>query len=107
MLFQSGIKFQSLVEFWEYLPNEERLIVDYLRQIVIANLPSTFKEKISYNVPFYYGNKRICSIWPAAIPRGGIKKGVLFGFCYGNKLQDTENYLTHGTNKQVYYKIFH
>jgi len=38
---------------------------------------------------------------------GGIKKGVLFGFCYGNKLKDQNNYLTHGTNKQVFYKIFH
>ncbi len=61
---------------------------------------------MAYNVPFIYGNKGICIIWPASIPRGGIKKGVLLGFWYGCKLKDEDNYLTHGTNKQVFYKIF-
>ena len=64
------------------------------------------KEKISYNVPFFYGRKGICIVWPAAIPRGGIKEGVLLGFWHGNKLIDSENYLTHGSNKQIFYKIF-
>lgn len=106
MSFQHGIKFNSLVEFWDWLPEEERMIVDVLRQIVIGNLPKNCKEKLSYNVPFYYGKRRICLIWPSSIPWGGIKTGVLFGFCQGNKLADRSGYLTHGTNKQVYYRIF-
>lgn len=106
MSFQKGIKFQSLVEFWEYLPEDESLIVDHLRQIVLKTLPRTCKEKLSYNVLYYYGKRRICLIWPGSIPWGGIRSGVLFGFCYGNKLKDVDGYLTHGTNKQVYYKIF-
>jgi hypothetical protein len=40
------------------------------------------------------------------VPWGGFSDGVLFGFCQGNKLKDPANYLTHGTNKKVYYKIF-
>ena len=36
-----------------------------------------------------------------------IKKGVLLGFWYGNKLNDVNGYLTHGTNKQIFYKIYH
>jgi hypothetical protein len=56
-------------------------------------------------VPFFYGNKGICIIWPATIPRGGIKTGVLLGFWQGNKLNDGHNYLTKGTNKKVYYKV--
>jgi hypothetical protein len=64
------------------------------------------KEKISYNVPFFSGKKGICIIWPSTIPRGGIKNGVLLGFWYGNKLKDTDHYLVHGTNKQVFYKIY-
>jgi len=88
------------------LPEEERIIVDVLRQIISENLPGYCKEKISYNVPFFYGNKSICLVWPATIPRGGIKEGVLLGFWYGNRLKDPDNYLTHGTNKQVFYKIF-
>ena len=45
-------------------------------------------------------------IWPAGIPRGGIKKGVLLGFCYGYKLKDPDQYLLHGTNKRVFYKVY-
>jgi hypothetical protein len=77
-----------------------------LREIIKGQLPANCKEKISYNVPFFYGNKGICIIWPSTVPRGGIKKGVLLGFWYGNRLADTGNYLTHGTNKQIFYKIF-
>jgi hypothetical protein len=94
------------MQLYELLPENERIITDMLRQIVKENLPASCKEKISYNVPFFRGNKGICIIWPATIPGGGIKKGVLLGFWYGNKLKDTENYLTHGTNKQIFYKIF-
>jgi len=46
-------------------------------------------------------------VWPSAIPRGGIKKGVLLGFWYGNRLNDVNGYLSRGTNKQIFYKIFH
>lgn len=38
---------------------------------------------------------------------GWYKKGVLLGFWYGNRLKDTGHYLTHGTNKQIFYKIFY
>jgi hypothetical protein len=107
MSFQKGLKFTSLVEFWDYIPEEERIIVDVLRQIILENLPSYCVEKLTYNVPFYYGNRRICLIWPAAVPWGGINKGVLLGFCQGHLLEDKDGYLSHGTNKQVFYKIFH
>lgn len=102
----SSLKIKSIVQLYEMLPENERIIVDVLRQIVYENLPDYCKEKISYNVPFFYGKKGICIIWPATVPRGGIKQGVLFGFWYGNRLIDADNYLTHGTNKQIFYKIF-
>ena len=100
------LKIKSLLHLYEILPEEERIIVDVLRQIIKESLPDYCKEKISYNVPFFYGNKGICIIWPSTIPRGGIKKGVLLGFWYGYKLKDPDQYLTHGTNKQIFYKIF-
>jgi len=80
--------------------------VDVLREIIRESLPPNCSEKISYNVPFFYGNRGICIIWPSTIPRGGIKKGVLLGFWYGNRLNDIDNFLTHGTNKQIFYKIY-
>ena len=103
----ASIKIRSLVHLYEVLPGHERIIVDVLRQIIIENLPGSFKEKLSFNVPFFYGKKGICIIWPSTIPRGGIKEGVLLGFWYGNKINDGDKYLTHGTNKQIFYKIFY
>lgn len=94
------------MQLYEAIPVHERIMVDVLRQIITATLPSYCKEKIAYNVPFFYGHKGICIIWPASIPRGGIRQGVLLGFWHGNKLADKEKYLTHGSNKQVFYKIF-
>ena len=107
MQVKDFIKIKSLVQLYELLSENERIILDVLRQIIKENIPSTFKEKISYNVPFFYGRKGICIVWPSSIPRGGIKLGVLLGFWYGNKLKDVDNYLRHGTNKQIFYKIFY
>ena len=99
-------KINSLVQLFTILPENERIIVDVLRQIVIENLPSYCKEKMSFNVPFFYGGKGICIIWPSTVPRGGISEGVLLGFWQGNKLNDVDHYLTHGTNRKVFYKIY-
>ena len=101
-----SFRIKSLVQLFDILPEHEKIIVDVLRQIVIENLPAYCKEKISYNVPFFYGRKGICIIWPSTIPRGGIKEGVLLGFWQGNKLNDVDNFLTRGTNKKVFYKIY-
>jgi hypothetical protein len=101
-----GYKITSLPELYDLLPEEERIIVDILRQIVKETLPAYCREKISYSVPFFYGHKGICIIWPSTVPRGGIKKGVLIGFWYGCKLEDVDNYLKHGSNKQIFYKIY-
>ena len=106
MAFQNGIKFKSMLEFWEHLPEDQRILTDVLRQIVLETLPPYCKEKLTYNVPFYYGKRRICLIWPASVPWGGISSGVLFGFCQGPKISDKQRYLIHGNNKQIFYKIF-
>ena len=100
------MKPNTLVQLYELLPENERIIVDVLRQIIIENLPPECKEKISYSVPFFYRNRGLCIVWPATVPRGGIKEGVLLGFWYGNQLNDVDHYLTHGTNKQIFYKIY-
>jgi len=99
-------KITSVLQLYELLPENERLVTDVLRQIINENLPASCKEKISFNVPFFYGKKGICIVWPATIPRGGIKKGVLLGFWYGSRLPDIDHYLTQGTNRRVFYKIY-
>jgi hypothetical protein len=100
------MKHQFVLDLLDFLPENERIMVDILRQIVLENLPSHCNEKISYNVPYYYGKRGICIIWPSTIPRGGIKEGVLLGFWYGSKLKDEDGYLDHGTNKRILYKIY-
>lgn len=100
------MKIQHIHQLLKILPEDEWIILDVLRNIVKSKLPEYCKEKISYNVPYFYGNKGICIIWPASIPRGGIKSGVLLGFSHGNRLNDEDNYLTRGTNKRVFYKIY-
>lgn len=100
------MKIKSLLELNDRLTENEQVILDVLRQIITENLPAYCKEKISYNVPYFYGNKGICIVWPASIPRGGIKEGVLFGFWQGYLLEDEDRYLTHGTNKKIFYKIY-
>ena len=99
-------KIRSLLQLYELLSEDERIMVDVLRQIIIENLPSYCREKLAFNVPYFYGHRGICIVWPASIPRGGIKQGVLLGFWQGNKLNDADNYLTHGTNRKIFYKIF-
>ena len=100
------MKIRNLVHLLSILPEDERIMVDVLRQIIAETLPDYCREKISFNVPFFYGNKGICIIWPSTVPSGGIKNGVLLGFWYGSRLKDTDGLLTRGTNKQVYYKIY-
>lgn len=98
-------KFHSLLQLYEHLPDHERIITDVLRQLIIYHLPKDHKEKLAFNVPCFYGKKRICIIWPASVPGGGVKEGVLLGFSQGYKLKDRHKYLEHGTNKRLYYKI--
>ncbi|MBK8610772.1 MAG: DUF1801 domain-containing protein [Chitinophagaceae bacterium] len=106
MALINHIKIKSVLDVYDVIPEHERIMVDVLRGIILAQLPHYCKEKISFNVPYFYGNKGICIVWPAGIPRGGIKQGVLLGFWYGNRLADVDHYLTHGSNKQIFYRIF-
>jgi hypothetical protein len=46
-----------MVDLYGLLPQNERIIVDVLRQLIIDHLPAYCKEKISYNVPFFMGKK--------------------------------------------------
>lgn len=69
MKISSSLKIKSILHLYQMLPDEERIIVDVLRQLITENLPAYAREKISYNVPFFYGNKGICIIWPSTIPR--------------------------------------
>jgi len=99
-------KIISILQLMDRLPENERLTVDVLRQIIIQNLPSQCKEKLAFNVPFFYGKRGICIVWPSTIPGGGIKQGVLLGFWQGRRLNDGDGFLVRSTNKKIFYRIF-
>lgn len=99
------IRFNSIDEFLDSLPEEELKIVSLLRRIIFDCIPDV-KEKLSYNVPYYYRHSRICFIWPASVPWGNLKKGVAIGFCKGGELIDEFNYLEKGDRKHVRRRLF-
>ncbi|MDR8391690.1 DUF1801 domain-containing protein [Aliifodinibius sp. S!AR15-10] len=98
-------KFRSVAEMLDFIPGRERKIVEYLRALVFECIPEC-EEKLAYNVPFYYRHSRICYIWPASVPWGGIKEGVAIGFCRGHMLRDDMQYLEQGDRKEVCTKTF-
>lgn len=98
--------FRNVNDFLDALPENELKLVEALRSLVFECLPDA-KEKLSYNVPYYYRFSRICFIWPGSVPWGKtIKEGVEFGFCKGHLLSDA-SYLDKGQRKEVFLKTFY
>lgn len=100
------VNFKSVDEMMDYLPEDQYLISQRLRQIVLDNVPGV-QEKLSYNIPFYKLHTNICYFWPGCIPWGNVTiEGVNFGFSNAYLMQDENNYLYRGKRKQVYTKEF-
>lgn len=98
--------FRTVDELLDFLPIEEKEIVIVLRRLILSSLPHV-KEKLSYQVPFYYGKSRICFIWPGSVPWGSSTfQGVQLGFCRGYLLKDEDRSLDRGNRKQVSTKTF-
>ncbi len=100
--FQKGISFSNVDDFLEYITDHERKIVDRLRKIIFDCMPDC-KEKLAYNTPFYYLNKRVLYIWPSSVPWGGIKEKdvVVLGFCKGQYITDETGYLNKNGRKEI------
>ena len=92
--------FSHLGQFLDCLPEEEREVVLFFRDIILKMAPLA-KEKLSYNVPFYSLNKRFCYIWPSSVPWGGNSAGVALGFTMGDQIIDDFGLLKSGNRKHV------
>lgn len=97
---------RNVEDFIDELPNDERLITQRLRLLILDADPR-IKEKLSYGVPYFSRHRRLFFLWPASKP--GLKKEsnrplskVTMGFCYGNLLSDEEGVLLRDGRKQVY-----
>lgn len=95
------IKFRSLDDFWNALPEDQLQTAQFLRDLIFTCIPEV-QEKLSYNVPFYKRRKNICFIWPAAIPWGKVPEGrVQLGFTNGHLLDDPESLLEKSDRKNL------
>ncbi len=92
-----------LEELFELSPQEFE-IAKKLRSLIKEVMPEAC-EKLSYNVPYYSLNRRVCFLWPSIIPKGA-KEGVQLGFCYGNRMDDPYEILEKGNRAQVHVMTF-
>ena len=100
------VKFHSVEEFLNFLPENELQLVNHLRNLIFQCLPHP-TEKLLYNVPFYLQKSRICFIWPSSVPWGNVEMdGVQLGFPNGYRMRDELDFLEKGNRKQVYTKTF-
>jgi hypothetical protein len=91
---------ENVEDFILNLPSDERAIASMLRTLIYETDPR-FREKLSYGVPYYSRNRRVCFIWPASAPQGPKMARVSFGFCF-DMLSSERNILLSEGRKQVY-----
>ena len=86
-------------QFYFNLPATEQALVSELRDLVLS-CSSDFREKMSYNVPYYFRHSRVCFIWPASV-KYGPKVGVWLGLCRGAWLSNEQNLIHMDNRKEV------
>ena len=104
-MLSGGLRFSHVVELLDFLPHDERMLTEQLRELVIGEAPE-LTERISFNVPFYKGHRDVCFLWPASVLWGKRKtyEGVRFGLTYGALVPGCEPYLQRGARKQVLWR---
>jgi hypothetical protein len=102
-----SVKFQTIDNFLDYLPDDELKIVEFLRALILRTMPEA-EERLAYNVPYYRLRANVCFLWPASVLWGKKKtyKGVRLGFVRGYLMEDSALYLQKGDRKQVYWRDF-
>lgn len=104
-ILSGGIRFATAQELLDFLPADERGLMERLREFIISEAPE-LTERLSFNILAYKGRRDVCFIWPASVLWGGRKtyEGVRFGFSHADLLSDPSNYLERGGRKQVYWR---
>jgi hypothetical protein len=106
-MLAGGLRFATVQELLDFLPQDERALTDELRELIVSEAPE-LRERLSFNVPFYKGYRDVCFIWPASVLWGKTKTyaGVRFGLSYGSLVPGCEPYLQRGGRKQVCWRDF-
>ncbi|MCB9261858.1 MAG: DUF1801 domain-containing protein [Flavobacteriales bacterium] len=102
-----NVRFKTLEEFFDYLPPDELKISRFLYELTQDCLPFS-TNKLSFNVPYFYGHRAICFIWPGSVLWGKKRtyKGVRFGLTSGHLLNDETQYFKLESRKFVSYRDF-
>ena len=90
----------DIEDFMITLPKSERLITQRLYHIIL-NCDPRIRVKLSYGVPFFSINRRLCFIWPASAPQGPKDGKVSLGLCYGHLLSSHDGLLKMEGRTQV------
>ncbi len=100
-------KFLSVQDCVEWLPENERLTTLVLRELILETLPGV-TEKLSYNVPYYFGRKSICFLWPGAVQWGKKRMydGVRMGITHASALTLDSQYFKLDHRKHVGFHDF-
>ena len=103
---------RSVDEIILSLPRAEQIMINRLRALILECLPIAV-EKNTYGAPFYSHHRMICFIWPPSLKWGPKKKwndkeekGVVLGFCQGNRMANEDGALLAERRKQVYCLYF-
>lgn len=104
-ILSGGIRFATAQELLDFLPSDERDLMERLREFIISQAPE-LTERLSFNILAYKLRRDVCFIWPASVLWGGKKtyEGVRFGFSHADLLDDPSGYLQRGERKQVYWR---
>ncbi len=97
-------KHKDFDTFLEAILPAEQAICNHLRTLILENFPE-LKEKFSYGVPYYFGNTRICFMYPASFPYCGFAEGVNLGFARGHLMSNEHGLLDMGSRKEVGYVL--
>ncbi len=102
-----NVSFRHIDELLDFLPKDELLILETLRELIFDTIPFV-KEKLSFNVPYYFLKRNVCFLWPASVLWGKKKTygGVRLGFAKGYLMSDPEGILEKGPRKQIYWVDF-
>lgn len=104
-MLAGGLRFATVHELLDFLPEKERALTEELRELVISEAPE-LKERLSFNVPFYKLHRDVCFLWPASVTWGGRKtyEGVRFALTSGDLVPGCEPYLQRGERKRVFWR---
>lgn len=102
-----NVSFDSIEELLDFLPEDERVLTEFLRKLVFECVPDV-EEKLSFNVPYYQRNAGLLFIWPGSVSWGKVTyQGVRLGFQQGYLLPDEIGFLDRGGRKQVFWRDFY